>query len=401
MDQSPIPLSLNCIKLFNAINKAGGTAYLVGGIVRDHLLGLPAKDFDIEVHNLPPQKLLSVLKEFGAPIAVGKSFGIWKMNIEKLQYDIALPHLNGVIEINLGLKNACRRRDLRINSMAYNPLNEQFHDPFNGMLDLKNKTLHATDPDFFIQDPLRVLRVAQIASRFQFSINQQLHSLCRIQPLCSIAPERVLVEIEKNWIKSPTPSIGITHFIQLNVIEKYFSAWPGIGEQSVLLSIDRGKQFCTNYLGWNMALFWAVALQKCTPKQAESILDTLMIFTYHSFNIREAVMCSLKFSEQLAKQDDSILRNHAAEQFRLDFLCMVSKSIFPQGVSLSNLEKAKTEGIEKKPLPKLVQGRDILILGYSGKLLGKCLQRIRIEQLHNRITTSQEAITLAKNWKEQ
>ena len=398
MDQSPIPLPLNCITLCAHIKAEGGTAYLVGGIVRDHILGLPAKDYDIEVHELSKQKLLSILKCHGSPKAVGKSFGIWKMVVEKIEYDISLPKINGSIDIHLGLHNACRRRDLRINAMAYDPIAEQFHDPFNGISDLQNKKIHATDPIFFAQDPLRVLRVAQMASRFQFSIGKELSELCKKQPLKDIAPERVSIEIEKNWLKSSLPSVGIQHFNDLLVFKKYFPNWPGISQHSVLQSLDRGKNFCSDYIGWNMGLFWALALQKCSLDEAEAILDTLQIYTYHGFNIRDAVLCSLRYSKRLSEQKDSVLRNHVAEEFRLDFLCSVATSIYPRGLAVENLQQAKSEGIERNSVPKLIQGRDLLKLGYSGKQLGQCLQRIRSEQLHNKIKTSQQALTLAKEW---
>ena len=395
---SPIPLPSQFIKLCVSIKEAGGCAYLVGGIVRDHLLSLPPKDIDIEVHHLEPERLLNILKQYGHPKAVGKSFGIWKMCLGADEIDVALPRRGDEIDVHVGLEAACRRRDLRLNAIVYDPTTEQYHDLFQGIQDIEECVLRATDPTHFVEDPLRVLRVAQFAARFHFSVDASLIALCQEQTLSKIASERVLVEFEKCWLKSTHPSIGIRYFLQLLVIEKYFPTWPGLGDEEVLQSLDRGKKCCTELIGWNMALFWALSLQRCTTSQAEAILDTLKIFSFHNFKIREAVLSSLQYSRTLAEKEDSILRNHAAESFRLDFLCTVADIIWPKGKGTLNLELATSANISCQPLPKLVQGRDLLSLQISGETIGQCLKFLRQEQLNEQITTREEALASALSW---
>ena len=395
---TPIPLPPLFIQLCFSIKEAGGCAYLVGGIVRDHLLSLPPKDIDIEVHHLDPELLLKVLKTYGHPKAVGKSFGIWKLSLGNNEIDVALPRRGEHIDVHVGLQNACRRRDLRLNAIVYDPTTERYHDLFQGFQDIEERTLRATDPKHFVEDPLRVLRVAQFAARFHFSVDASLVALCQAQELSHIANERVLVEFEKCWLKSSKPSIGIRYFTLLKVIEKYFPLWPGLDDESVLNSLDRGKRYCTNYIGWNMALFWALSLQKCTLQQAEAILDRLKIFSFHNFKIREAVLSSLQYSPSLSQKEDSILRNHAAESFRLDFLCTVATIISPDGKGDRNAFLATASNISDKPLPKLIQGRDVLSLQLSGPAIGECLKFIRQEQLNERIKTREEALKAAQGW---
>jgi tRNA nucleotidyltransferase/poly(A) polymerase len=400
MQLTPIPLPPKFIELCFSIKQAGGIAYLVGGIVRDHVLCLPPKDIDIEVHQLDTEHLLSILKQYGSPKGVGKSFGIWKLKINEDEIDVSIPQDRKSGDLIAGLTESCRRRDLRINSIAYDPTTENYHDPFNGLTDINNKILQATDPKYFEQDPLRVFRVAQFAARFQFSVAPALINLCQQQDISDVASERVLSEFEKCWIKSNHPSIGIEYLIQFQAIEKYFPTWPGIDDPTVLKSVDIGKQFCTKLLGWNMGLFWSILLQQCSEIQALTIMERLKIFTYHSFNVREAVLTSLKHTQSLSTEESVVVRNHASEDFRLDFLCAISMIIFPTGQGNKNLLQAQKEGIDRHPLPKLVQGRDLLPYQITGRDIGECLRFVRQGQLNGTIHTKQEALNMVQNWKE-
>ena len=392
---TPIPLPSSIVRLCSVIREANGRAFVVGGAVRDHLLQLPSKDIDLEVHGIEPDRLLEILRHHGKPNPVGKSFDIWKLSITKHVIDVALPR-SGIFS---GITEACRRRDLTLNSIAYDPAEETYHDPFDGISDLARKLLRATDPIFFAEDPLRVLRVAQFASRFQFEIDPSLIKLCQQQDLRSIAKERVAVEFEKCWIKSKQPSVGIQYFLQLGVVEQYFEEWPGLSDPLLQQSLDRGKNLFQENLGWNMALFWAISLHRCTPPQAEKIMDRMHLFTYRQFNIRQAVLSSLAFSKMLADRDSSILRRQAAEDFRLDFLCAVAKTIWTNGLAQQNLTKAILEGIENKPLPRIIQGRDLMKLNIQGPDVGSCLRFLRKQQIQGILSSREEALNAAKRWR--
>lgn len=386
-----INLPPTLIQICEAIKQASGRAYLAGGMVRDSLLAHPSKDIDLEVHKISEQTLLDILNQFGHPNAVGKSFHVWILNIGEYHVDISLTDVPNI-------KEACRRRDLRINALLYDPLTDEILDPFGGLDDIKHKILVATDPIFFADDPLRVLRVAQFAARFDFQICPSLRALCLGLDLSSLSPERVLKELEKAWLKSPKPSLAFTEFLNLKVISKYFGAWRGLEESEVLQSLDRGKSYCTDQDGWNMALFWGIALQKCFPKEAEHILDQLNVHRFLNYPIRQAVFASLQFSEKLAKTDNSVLRNHAAEVFSLDFLCTISMSIWEDGLGFQNLQKAKIKGIESSALPRFIQGRDILPFGLKGRDIGRCLSFIRGLELNEEIQDKAQGLKAVEQW---
>ena len=386
-----IALPSKLMQICEAIAQESGRAYLAGGIVRDALLGYPPKDIDLEIHNIERQYCKKILERFGHLNAVGKSFHVWILTVDNINVDIFCTDAPNI-------KEACRRRDLRINALLYDPLTDEILDPFGGLNDIKQKRLVATDPIFFAEDPLRVLRVAQFSARFNFTISPSLRELCLGLDLAHIAPERVLNEIEKSWLKSPTPSIAFREFTELKIIQKYFHSWSGLKELSVLESLDRGKSHCTNNNGWNMALFWGLALQRCSATDILQIFDQLNIHRYLNYPIRNAVLASLDYSKKLAQQENSILRNHAAEVFSLDFLCTIAMSIWPNGFGKLNLEHAKKEGIQSSPLPPLIQGRDVLPLGLKGQEIGRGLLFIRTLQLQKQIHNKEQALQAISTW---
>jgi len=97
----------------------------------------------------------------------------------------------------MSITDACRRRDLTINSMAHDPLTGDLHDPFNGLADIRSKMLRATDPATFLDDPLRAMRVAQFVSRFGFDVDPVLLDLCSRADLSALPGERLYTEWQK------------------------------------------------------------------------------------------------------------------------------------------------------------------------------------------------------------
>ena len=166
------------VEIARAVRAAGGRALLVGGSVRDRLRGVESKDFDVEVYGLDLPALERVLGHYGDVIAIGRAFGV--LQVKGLGIDFSLPrrdsktragHKGFEIAFDPGLDfaTAARRRDLTINSIGLDPLTEEILDPHGGRDDLARGVLRATDPSHFAEDPLRGLRVAQFAARFEMT----------------------------------------------------------------------------------------------------------------------------------------------------------------------------------------------------------------------------------------
>ena len=166
-----------------------GRPRLVGGCVRDWLLGLEPKDFDIEVSGVTFEMLHRVLTPFGSTDVIGRSFGVIKLRLEAGEYDFSLPrresksgagHRGFAIapDPTLSDAEASARRDFTINAMAYDPLAGVVIDPHGGQADLRARRLRHTGPAF-VEDPLRVLRAFQLAARFDLSLAPETAALCR------------------------------------------------------------------------------------------------------------------------------------------------------------------------------------------------------------------------------
>ncbi len=182
-----------------------GRPRIVGGAVRDWLLGLEPKDLDLEVGGCAFADLHRVLAPLGATDVVGRSFGVIKLRLASgTEYDIALPrresktgagHRGFAVEPDPSLSDAdaAARRDFTINALAWDPVDHRLVDPHGGEADLRARRLRHTSPAF-VEDPLRVLRAMQLAARFDLTLDSATAALCR-----SIAPTFAELPVERIW----------------------------------------------------------------------------------------------------------------------------------------------------------------------------------------------------------
>lgn len=196
------------------VTQVHGRALLVGGAVRDALLNKKIKDLDIEVHGLNITQLEVILKQFGAVSLVGKIYGVLRLHGLDVDWSLPRADLSGrkpVVEIDphMGLVKAFARRDLTINAMGIDLATGELIDPFHGYDDLQHGILRATDPSFFVEDPLRFFRVMQFIGRFEMRPNNELNRLCKQMDFSTVSVERIDDEFEKLMLKSKRPSLGL------------------------------------------------------------------------------------------------------------------------------------------------------------------------------------------------
>lgn len=217
--------------LAQKIGEAGGTAYFAGGFVRDSLMGTDNKDIDIEVHGVEPGRLKEIISTVGECTQYGESFGVF--GIKGRNIDIALPRTESVtgcghrdfdISVNpfLGTYKACIRRDFTINAMLQNILTGEIIDYFGGRGDMKNGVLRRVNEKSFPEDPLRVLRAAQFAARFEFEIEPGTMALCRSIDISSVSKERVEAELKKALLKADKPSIFFKTLRSMDKLDVFF-----------------------------------------------------------------------------------------------------------------------------------------------------------------------------------
>ncbi len=219
-------------KIAHLIKEQGGSAYFVGGYVRDKLLGIESKDIDIEVHGITPDALERILDLVGSRIEIGKSFGIYSLCGTNI--DIAMPrretatgsgHRDFKIDVEpfIGTQNAAKRRDFTINAIMQDVLTGEIVDHFGGEKDLREGIIRHVNSDSFSEDPLRVLRAAQFAARFNLKIASETLSLCREIDVSALSSERVLEELKKALLGAEKPSIFFETLKQMNKLSPWFN----------------------------------------------------------------------------------------------------------------------------------------------------------------------------------
>ncbi len=209
-------------------------AYLVGGCVRDALLGHPGKDFDVEVFGVGYDELARALSKYGRTDLVGRSFGVVKLTTGgEHTYDFTIPRKDSKVapghkgfniefDPNITPQDAASRRDFTINSIMYDPRSREVLDFFGGKTDLQNRVLRHTS-DAFTEDPLRVLRGMQFVARFNLTPAPETLKLCReiSHHHGQLAPERVREEWFKWAAKSVIPSAGLKFLLDTHWIGHY------------------------------------------------------------------------------------------------------------------------------------------------------------------------------------
>ena len=170
-------------------------AWLVGGTVRDRLLGRETADFDVAVAGSPADAARALGRAAGGyAFELSEAFGAWRVVAHDHAWQVDVLPLNGAtIEEDLA------RRDLTINAIAA-PLGRDGHvDPFGGLEDLRHHRLRAVSPDAFERDPLRTLRLARIACELSFAVEAGTLEQARAAApaLADVAAERVFVELRR------------------------------------------------------------------------------------------------------------------------------------------------------------------------------------------------------------
>lgn len=203
-------------KLLKDIWSNKGEAYLVGGWVRDRIMGVPEEDIndiDLEIMGMKREKFEEILQKYGKFKKVGKSYEIYIVN-NTLEISF--------IEGDVSLKECARRRDFTVNSVYYNLLEEKYIDFFGGIEDIKNKVLRYVDEESFLEDPLRILRTAQFISRFGFSADDSLEEIIkkRGNKILDVSRERVSRELEKIYLLGIKPSVGFLFLEKTRVLKK-------------------------------------------------------------------------------------------------------------------------------------------------------------------------------------
>ncbi|MDX6305446.1 MAG: hypothetical protein QOI77_2415 [Blastocatellia bacterium] len=364
------------LNLAEAVRSEGGRALLVGGCVRDELMGRQPKDWDVEIYGIAPARLRELLDSFGEVNVVGEAFTVYKLGAH---LDVSLPrrerktgrgHRAFFIEGDpeMAIQEAAARRDFTINAILQDPLTGEIIDPFHGRDDLQSGILRAVSPNTFSEDSLRVLRAAQFAARFEFRVEPETALLCRAIDLSDLPSERIWGELEKLLLRAQHPSIGFGWLHALGVLDQLFPEikalidvpqdpeWHPEGDVFVhtRLVVDRARELIDDlpYPKQVTVMLAALAHDFGKPGTTEfidgrlrsrgheeggvaptlSFLEKLNLHTLDGYNVREQVLALVRdhlkpgeFFKKREEVSDGAFRR-LARRCELDLLYRVAKA---------------------------------------------------------------------------
>ena len=453
------------IKTISAkLSKQNAKAIVVGGAVRDHFLELPNKDYDIEVYGLEKiETLESILAEYGSVNLVGKSFGILKFVYDGEEYDFSFPRKEQKVAIGhrgfdivcdgfMSFEEASLRRDFTVNALGYDVEQKSFLDPFRAKDDMESKRLRHINSKTFVEDPLRVYRAVQFSARFGYALDKDTFELCQNMVkdglLDELPKERVYTEFTKLLLKSNKPSIGFELMRELGIIERYFPelyALIGVPQSPIwhpegdvwihtLMSLDKMVSLKRGDKKHDLKMMFAILCHdlgkathtQITPEKISAIghekagLEPTESFLYRLTNEHDFINSILPLVEyHLApsiyfrgEAKKSTIRRLATKVnieelvtvARADFLGRITeaslKGIYEAGDWL--LQKAEELDVCSEPLKPILQGRDLIKLGYKpSKEFKFLLDSLYREQLEGRIDSRSDAVAFILSLKKK
>lgn len=415
------------LRLARAVREAGGRALMVGGCVRDRLMGRGAKDWDVEVYGVGPERLRELLDRLGRVNIVGEAFTVYKLGRD---LDVSIPrrerktgrgHRAFYIEGDptMSVEDAARRRDFTVNAILEDPLDGELLDPFGGRADIEAKLLRAVAPETFVEDSLRVLRAAQFAARFRFDVEPSTIELCRSIDLTDLPAERVWGELEKILLAAREPSIGLRWLDTLGATRQLFpeldalkdvpqeKEWHPEGDvfTHTLLVCDRARELIDDldYPRGVTVMLAALCHDFGKPSTTEfvegrirsrgheeagvaptlSFLDRLRVFTLEGYDVRAQTVALVadhlkpgEFYRTREEVTDGAFRR-LARRCELELLYRVAKADslgrnapwvprerwFTSDAQEWFIERARELAIERKPPARLLMGRHLLEMG--------------------------------------
>jgi tRNA nucleotidyltransferase (CCA-adding enzyme) len=333
--------------------------YVVGGAVRDRILGRECKDHDIECFGIGVEDFEKAMEHLGAQ-GVGKSFFVYKyhdldISLPRTEQKVSPGHRGFEVRLEKEEKEASKRRDFTINALMYDIQNEQILDFWNGLGDLEHKLLRVVDKNSFIEDSLRVLRAMQFSARFGFKVEEKSCLLCQNIPFDDLPKERLFIEFEKMFMGRYL-HYGLYYLFALGIAEKLFDA-----KMDKKIFIELSRQLQKNQKNF---------LEKLRPYYFLFICKS-----YFQIDIKE-ILERLGTPNSYAKKVEAV---SIPSNLTVSFIANLS---LKEGIVeyVGNYHPAvramaKKLDVWDKPFDRGVTPSELLAEGFSGKALGDELER--------------------------
>ncbi len=415
------------------LRERGFLAYLVGGCVRDLLLGREAKDFDISTGATPAQ----VLDVFPRANRVGAHFGVMLIregdaHVEVATFRSETTYADGrhpdAVEFETDPRADVERRDFTVNALMLDPVTQDVIDYVGGRRDLDASLIRAIgDPERrFREDHLRMLRAVRFAARLGFAIEPEtMRAIQRLHPLiCRVSAERVRDELVRILTEG-----GARHGFEL--LDESGLLNDILPEVAAMKGVEQPPEYHPEGDVWTHTLMMLQSLPAgapCTLALGVLLHDVGKPGTYRvapdrirfdghvelGVEIARRIMKRLRFSNAECEQVLALVSNHMRfkdvgrmkagtlkrflglpcfeEHLELHRLDVGASNRIFESYDFVRRKLAETPPEEIKP-PRLLTGRDLIGAGYApGPRMGEILRALEDAQLEGAVRTREEAM---------
>lgn len=385
--------SKNYLKIVKFLTEAGAQVRLVGGVVRDSLLGIPTKDIDMAT-DFKPLQVISVLEAHGVKvIPTGIKFGTVSALIDKetfeittLRKDLSCDGRYADVEYSNDFREDAQRRDFTVNSLSYCPIKHEIYDYFGGIDDLNNhKVIFIGIADERIkEDYLRILRFFRFSCKYAAEIDEAALQACiRFKDkLKLLSGERIKNEMDTILSLESSPPI-LAKMYDSGIMQVIFPV-TRYDQTLHLKAIDVTKDF-------NISLDIRVAYAILLNAPLKKLLEL-------KFSRAEAlvVIKLLWLKKSLEKEDVSILLKGIwlEERSFLSYFVLAAALLEDRKIVYDLFASLKNKDIPKFP----IDGNDLIKLGYRGENLGKLIKNLKYKWIQSDFALDkEEIIDLVKN----
>ncbi|WP_353662731.1 CCA tRNA nucleotidyltransferase [Hydrogenimonas sp. SS33] len=339
--------------------------YLVGGAVRDMVMGRDAYDLDIECFGIEPEPFDEAMRQLGVK-GVGKSFFVYKYGSH---IDIALPrierkvgegHRGFAVSLARDTKEASRRRDFTMNALMLDLQTGEVVDHWGGLEDIRRRLIRVVDAGKFVEDSLRVLRAMQFSARLKFRIEPKSRDLMRSMALDDLTPERVFWEFEKMF-NAPWLHYGLFAMLDLRIGEKLMNL---TADRAQFIRMARHMAKARRLEEGAMRPYYFLFILSSDLKRSALRLCEAI----HTPNIYKKI---LVFQKRVPRRITDRFLGGLALRFALrQWLGIYADDVYA---------RCRRLGIYHHPFDPGIRPAQLLEEGYSGKALGEELRRRQLD----------------------
>ena len=425
----------NALKIIHRLRESGFKAYIVGGAVRDMVMGREPEDYDIATDASPEdiarlfKKIVPVGSQFGVSMVIlsGKSYEVSQFRIDGEYEDSRRP---ARIEPADEFEDVCRR-DFTINALLYDPVQDSIIDIVGGQDDIRKHIIRTVgDPrERFAEDRLRMLRAVRFAVRFDFDIDPETFKALQHQAphILDISYERIGLELSKMFTGNH-PERALCLLDETGLLEAIMpevTAMKGV-RQPVQFHPEGDVFEHTLYMlelfgGGSLTLAFGILLHDVGKPVTFTEKDRIRFNQHDSIGaeIASQILRRLRFSNEIIYRVRMLVKNHMRfvharnmkrstmrrfmamdgfdellELFRLDCLASHKSLDIYEDVKERFEQEIKLSTSAALPEP-LLDGHNLILLGYEpGPLFSTMLRMVMDAQLEGTVSTRDEAVTL-------